>query len=139
VFDQAFDLLSKTGGLEPRAVQPSPALAAARDAVANLVVRWDDAAADRIASVNLFRDRDKAHRRADLDALHAQVGACRPGSGFDRVENELRGDWTMDCERGRVKVAITLAPTSPPAVQFMSVAPAAAGTRVAVPAACAAQ
>jgi CubicO group peptidase (beta-lactamase class C family) len=126
IFDQAFDMLSRTGGLQPRAIEPSPALVAARDAVASLVVRWDDAAANRIAAMNLFRDRDQAHRRADLDALHAHVGACQAGSGFDRVENALRGDWTMTCERGKVKVAITLAPTSPPTVQFLSVSALAA-------------
>jgi hypothetical protein len=126
IFDQAFDLLSQTGGLQPRTIQPSPALVSARDTVSNLVVKWDDAAADRIAAVNLFLDSDKAHRRADLDALHTRVGACTAGSGFDRVENALRGDWTMNCERGKVKVAITLAPTSPPTVQFLSVSPAPA-------------
>jgi CubicO group peptidase (beta-lactamase class C family) len=126
-FETAFDLLAKTGGLQPRTIQPSAALIAARDAVSGLVVRWDDAAADRIAAMNLFLDRDKAHRRADLDALHAQVGACTAGSGFDRVENALRGDWTMSCERGKLKVAITLAPTAPPKVQFLSVSVAAAG------------
>jgi hypothetical protein len=125
-FESAFDLLAKTGGLQPRQIQPSPALAAARDAVSNLVVTWDGAAADRIAAVNLFLDRDKAHRRADLDELHAKVGACAAGSGFDRVENALRGDWTLACERGKVKVAITLAPTAPPKVQFMSVSVLAA-------------
>ena len=60
-------------------------------------------------------------RRAAIESLHAQVGACRAGSGFDRVENALRGDWTMSCERGRLRVAITLAPTMPPTVQFLSV------------------
>ncbi|HEY2431566.1 MAG TPA: serine hydrolase domain-containing protein [Vicinamibacterales bacterium] len=120
-FESAFDLLTKTGGLQPRAIQPSAALVSARDAVSGLVVRWDDAVADRIAAPNLFLDRDKAHRQTDLDALRAQVGVCRPGSGFDRVENALRGDWTLDCERGKVRVAITLAPTAPPRVQFLSV------------------
>jgi CubicO group peptidase (beta-lactamase class C family) len=123
-FDQAFDLLARTGGLQPRIVEPSPALVAARDAVAQLVVTWDDAAADRMAAVNLFLDESRDRRKAAIDALHAQVGACTAGSGFDRVENALRGDWTMSCERGKLKVAITLAPTSPPKVQFMSVTPA---------------
>jgi CubicO group peptidase (beta-lactamase class C family) len=125
-FDAAFDVLSKTGGLQPRSPQPSPALVSARDAVSSLVVKWDDAVADRIAAVNLFLDRDKPHRRFDLDALRARVGVCTPGSGFDHVENALRGDWTLDCERGKVKVAITLAPTAPPKVQFLSVSAASA-------------
>ncbi len=119
--DKAFDALLATGGLRPRAIEPSPALTAARDAAASLAVKWDDAIADRIAAQNLFLDRDKPHRRADLDDLHRRVGACTAGSGFDRVDNALRGDWTMSCERGKVRVAITLAPTAPPKVQFLSV------------------
>jgi hypothetical protein len=39
------------------------------------------------------------------------------------VENALRGDWIMVCERGRLRVAITLAPTNPPLVQYLSVVP----------------
>jgi CubicO group peptidase (beta-lactamase class C family) len=125
-FDAAFDLLARTGGLQPRMPQPSPALTAARDAAASLVVKWDDAVADRLAAMNLFLDESRERRKAAIDALHAQVGACTAGSGFDRVENALRGDWTMACERGKLKVAITLAPTNPPRVQFFSVRPAPA-------------
>ena len=125
-FDAALDALARTGGLQPRVIEPSPALTAARDAVAGLVVKWDDAVADRIAAVNLFLDQSKDRRRAAIENLRAQAGACTAGSGFDRVENALRGDWTMPCERGRLRVAITLAPTMPPKVQFLSVSPAPA-------------
>jgi len=125
-FDTALEVLARTGGLQPRAIEPSPALTAARNAVAGLIVKWDDAAADRIAAVNLFLDQSRDRRRAAIDSLRSQVGACTAGSGFDRVENALRGDWTMSCERGRLRVAITLAPTNPPTVQFLSVEPAPA-------------
>jgi CubicO group peptidase (beta-lactamase class C family) len=120
-FDAALDALARSGGLRPRSIEPSPALAAARDEVARLVVKWDDAAADRIAAVNLFLDNSRDRRRAAIEQLKAEVGACAVGSGFDRVENALRGDWTMSCERGRLRVAITLAPTMPPKVQFLAV------------------
>jgi CubicO group peptidase (beta-lactamase class C family) len=123
-FDKALGALAQTGALQPRVIQPSPALVAARDAVSGLVVKWDDAVADRIAAQNLFLDTSRDRRRAAIERLQAQVGACAAGSGFDRVENALRGDWTMTCERGRLRVAITLAPTNPPKVQFMSVMPA---------------
>ena len=125
-FDAAIETLARTGGLQPRVIEPSPALTTARDAVAGLVVKWDDNVADRIASQNLFLDQSKDRRRAAIDALRAQVGACTAGTGFDRVENALRGEWTMNCERGRLRVAITLAPTSPPTVQFLSVTSASA-------------
>ena len=125
--DRAVDALLRTGGLRPRMVEPSPALVSARDAAASLVVKWDDAVADRIAAPNLFLDRDKAHRRADMDELHARIGACTPGSGFDHVENALRGSWTMSCDRGRARVAVTLAPTLPPKVQSFTLSIVAPG------------
>jgi CubicO group peptidase (beta-lactamase class C family) len=120
-FDEALGVLAGTGALQPRTIQPSPALISARDAVASLVVKWDDATAERIAAVNLFLDQSKDRRKAAIDAVHARVGACAAGSGFDHVENALRGDWTMSCERGRARVTITLAPTMPPKVQALTV------------------
>lgn len=127
--DGAIDALARTGALRPRAMQPSPALITARDAVAGLVVKWDDAVADRIAAENLFLDESKGRRRAGIARLRAQVGTCSAPAGFDRVENALRGEWTMACERGRLRVAITLAPTNPPLVQYLSVTPAPAAAR----------
>jgi CubicO group peptidase (beta-lactamase class C family) len=115
------DRLARTGGLQPRAVQPSPELAAARDAVSRLIIAWDDRVADSIAAENLFLDRSKERRRAELDRLRAKVGACSPADRFAVVENAMRGQWTMACERGRIEAAITLAPTLPPTVQFMEV------------------
>jgi hypothetical protein len=86
-----------------------------------------------MAAENLFLDQSRDRRRAAIQALGAQVGACTAGSGFDRVENALRGDWTMDCERGKLRVAITLAPTNPPTVQFMSVTTAPASSPTPAP------
>jgi len=121
VVGEAFDLLEKTGALRPRAVQPSPALVRARDAVTRLIVRWDDQEADRIAADNLFLDRSKDRRRAEFDALRTELGSCAADEGFTVVENALRGQWTMTCERGKARASITLAPTMPPRVQFLDV------------------
>jgi CubicO group peptidase (beta-lactamase class C family) len=124
VSTSVFDTLVKKGGLRPRAPRPSQALTEARDAVSKLVVQWDEAAATRIAADNLFLDQTSDRRRAAIEALRATVGACTAGSGFDEVENALRGRWTMNCERGKLQVAITLAPTMPPRVQYLDVRPA---------------
>jgi len=123
---EAFDRLAKTGGLRALQSEPSRALTEARDLVSQLVVKWDDNLADHIAAENLFLDYSKDRRRADTERLLATVGRCTPGSGFDFVENALRGRWTLTCERGRLEVAITLAPSMPPKVQFISVRPAPA-------------
>jgi len=117
----ALERLAKTGGLEPRMAKPSKALTDARDAVSRLVVRWDDRLADEIAAENLFLDTSKDRRRAEIDDLHRAYGACTPAAGFDYVENALRGRWTMNCEKGKLTVSITLAPTTPARVQFLSV------------------
>jgi CubicO group peptidase (beta-lactamase class C family) len=121
VVGEAINRLARTGGLQPREIRPSPALVAARDAVSKLVVRWNDELAEKIAAENLFRDRSKDRRRKELDDLLATVGTCSAPDEFDVVENALRGQWTMSCERGKLQVAVTLAPTMPPTVQFLSV------------------
>lgn len=121
VFGDAVDRLAKSGGLQPRAVQPSPALVAARDDVSRLIGRWDAGLADKLAAENLYLDRSKARRQREIAALVEKVGTCVMPTGFDVIENPLRGQWTLKCERGTLDVAITLAPTMPPAVQFLSV------------------
>jgi CubicO group peptidase (beta-lactamase class C family) len=120
----ALETLVKKGELRPRMPVPSAALTETRDKVSRLIASWDDRLADSIAAENLFLDQTKDRRRAEVERLRASVGACTTGSGFDNVENALRGSWTMNCEKGKLEVAITLAPTMPPAVQFLSVRPA---------------
>ena len=102
--------------------QPSSAWTDARDKVSSLVEHWDDVLADSIAAENLFLDQSKDRRRAEIERLQSTVGACRADAGaFDNVENALRGQWTMNCEKGKLQIAITLAPTMPPRVQLLGV------------------
>ena len=74
---------------------------------------------DRGRSTSSWTSRRTGAGRA-VEALAAQVGACRPDGAFE-VENALRGEWTMTCDRGDLRVAITLAPTMPPTVQYLAV------------------
>jgi CubicO group peptidase (beta-lactamase class C family) len=127
VTNTAMETFVKTAGLQPRQARPSPALTDARGKVSQLIARWDDTVADSIAAENLFPDQSKERRRAEIERLQASVGACRPDvAAFDNVENALRGQWTVTCERGKLQVAITLAPTLPPRVQYLAVRPASA-------------
>lgn len=125
VFDAATDALARTGALTRRQPVPSAALLAARDDVTRLVDQWDDGLADRIAAANLFLDESKDRRRRQITGLREQAGVCRADGPFD-VENALRGQWNLTCERGSLRVAITLAPTMPPKVQYLTVRPAPA-------------
>ena len=124
VVNSAFEALAKTGALQPRVQQPSDVLVEMRDSVSSIIVNWNDAEADRIAAMNLYLDRSKDRRKREIDGLREKVGACRMPAQFDYVENALRGQWTMKCERGDLRVSITLAPTIPPRVQYLDVGPA---------------
>jgi CubicO group peptidase (beta-lactamase class C family) len=121
VIDRAFDALLATGGLVPRNPAPGPALLALRDQVTRLVNRWDDRLADSVAAMNLYLDEPKDRRRRAIEKLRADAGeSCRNEGPFE-AENALRGHWRMTCARGALDVAITLAPTMPPRVQFLAV------------------
>jgi len=120
VLDQATDILARAGALVRAVPAPSPALVAAKDDVSRLINQWDDGLADRIAAVNLFLDQSKDRRRLQIEGLRKEHGVCRADGPFE-VENALRGQWTMTCERGALRVAITLAPTMPPKVQYLNV------------------
>lgn len=129
--DDAFGLLRETGALLPRAPQPSPVLTTRRDQVTRLVQAWSQPLADSLAAMNLFRDESAVRRQAQVAALVAHAGGeCRNEGPFV-VENALRGRWRLRCARGDLAVAITLAPTEPAAVQFLSVKPLAREASVA--------
>ena len=118
IANDAVAALQRTGALQKRVVEPSPALLAAQRDVSQLVNKWDDALASRIAADNLFMDEPATARAAGFKTLTERHGACRADAKLD-AENALRGSWKMPCERGWVNVSITLAPTSPPRVQAL--------------------
>jgi hypothetical protein len=134
--DAAMAALMETGGLQPRLAVPAPALTEARAQVTRLVMNWDDDLARSIAAENLFLDRSVDRREAEIAAHRRRVGACTAGTGFGYVENALRGQWILPCERGDLLVSITLAPTTPPKVQYLEVRPAPASGMVSRPALC---
>jgi CubicO group peptidase (beta-lactamase class C family) len=125
VTDQALQMLARTGGLQPRVPQPAPVLLTRQAQVSRLIARWDDALADSLAAMNLYRDEPKERRRAAIERLVGQAGGeCRP-HGAIRAENALRGGWKLRCRDSDVGVYITLAPTEPATVQFLEVTPLA--------------
>jgi hypothetical protein len=115
---QAWDVLLKTGGLRKREWPASPILAQMREHIVKLWKSWDDAEAKQIASMNLFLDAPVAQRRAEIQKLKDEVGECSAASPVI-PENWLRGQFNLTCARGTVGVFFTLAPTQPPAVQYL--------------------
>jgi CubicO group peptidase (beta-lactamase class C family) len=121
-FNEALTALHRTGGLQPRVVQPSQALLTAQSEISQLIIKWDDNLANRIAADNLFLDAAAEVRASRWKTLAEQHGACRPATTIE-AENALRGGWKMMCDRGWLNVSITLAPTMPPKVQQINIGP----------------
>ncbi|MCA1578206.1 MAG: beta-lactamase family protein [Acidobacteria bacterium] len=122
IFNDTLDALHRTGALQPRVVKPSPALLAAQADVSQLIIKWDDALANRIMADNVFLDVPAEVRKSRWQSLAQDHGTCRPATSID-PENALRGEWRMACDRGWLNVFITLAPTIPPKVQTIGIAP----------------
>jgi CubicO group peptidase (beta-lactamase class C family) len=122
LFNDILTAMHKTGALQPRLVQPSPALLAAQADLSQLIIKWDDTLANRIAADNLFLDVPAETRKARWTALAREHGVCRSAKSIE-PENALRGSWKMECERGWLEVGLTLAPTMPPKIQQINIAP----------------
>jgi CubicO group peptidase (beta-lactamase class C family) len=121
LFNDSINALNRTGALKPRVVKPSPALIEAQKSVTQLILKWDDALATRIAADNLFMDEPAERRATRFRELSTKHGACRPAESPIELGNALRGSFRMPCERGWLNVSITLAPTSPARVQTLDV------------------
>jgi CubicO group peptidase (beta-lactamase class C family) len=116
--NDSLEALARTGALNPRVPQPSAELLEAKAAVDGLISQWSDAGLRKIAAMNLLLDRSSERRRKEFETLREKHGVCRAESPIE-AENALRGRWTLACERGQIKVSITLAPTLPPSVQYL--------------------
>ena len=122
LFNDTITALHRTGALQPRIVKPSPALLKAQADISQLIIKWDDALANRITADNFFMDAPAAARKARWESLAKDHGVCTPASSIE-PENALRGSWQMKCDRGWLDVGITLAPTMPPKIQALAIAP----------------
>ena len=116
--NEALEALARTGGLNPRAPRPGAELLRIKAVIDGLVNQWNDADLQKVAAMNLSLDRSFERRHKDFDALREKVGSCRAEAPID-AENALRGTWLLSCERGQIKVGVTLAPTLPPTVQHL--------------------
>ena len=112
--------LVKEAQLQPRPVRPAAALLKAQAEVSCLLQQWDDALADRVVAENFFLDTPREEWRRRVEMLRDRHGTLR-SEGALRLNNPLRGEWRMQGERGWCNVWVTLTPTVPPRVQYLSI------------------
>ncbi len=118
VWDAAVTLL-RAGRLRPRPPLPSAALTRAYAAAVTMFTAGSVTSAGDVLAMNVLMDRDAEHRARDLAGLKAEVGRCDTGAPIVPT-GALEGDFTWNCERGRVKGQLLLAPTPIPQIQSLT-------------------
>ncbi len=124
VWDSAVALL-KSGWLPAeRAVAVSADLAQAYRTAAAIYTTGGIAAAGDLLAMNFLLDRAEEGRARDIAVLKAQVGDCDTSSPVTAT-GALTGEFTWRCAHGRLKGSLELAPTRPPRIQELKLAPVA--------------
>jgi hypothetical protein len=116
--------LHKAGLLAGRAMPVSDPLAAAYGAAGTIYTRGSITAAGDVLAMNVLLDRTAEGWARELERLRRQVGECDTTAPITAT-GALSGEFTWRCARGRVKGSLLLAPTRPPAIQELKLAPTA--------------
>lgn len=109
-------VLTRSGAFPVRATPPSAGLQAMAAAVQRMYAAGDVMAAREALAMNVLLDRDAPRRNAEIAALKAKLGACRAAEPIT-ADNAMSTMLTFPCERGALRVRVTLAPTTPTAMQ----------------------
>lgn len=112
--------LRRAKTIQPRIIQPTPALLAVQDTLAQLYECWDDQTIIDMAAESFFLDQPLEKRREQFARLRADFGKCRAVTAIE-PENALRGRWRMNCRSGRIELFVTLSPTMPPRLQYWQI------------------
>ena len=115
--------LQKAGLMpEKRATPVGTDLAAAYRTAGLVYAAQDLAPARGLLAMNFLLDRSAEGWAGDLAKLKAQVGDCETTSPVTAT-GALTGEFTWRCAHGRVTGSIELAPTNPPKIQELILAP----------------
>jgi len=118
VWDAAVTLL-RAGRLKPRSAMTSAALTSAYAAAVKMFTAGSVTSAGDVLAVNFLMDRDGEHRARDIAALKAEVGTCDTVAPIVPT-GALAGNFAWNCEHGRVRGEILLAPTPTPSIQLLT-------------------
>jgi CubicO group peptidase (beta-lactamase class C family) len=122
VWDAAM-ALHKAGLLNPASVPVGADLDRAYHAVRAIYANGTLTAAGDVFAMNFLLDRDMDGWRRDLAALHTKIGDCDTTPAVTATSS-LTGTFTWRCTHGRLSGSMELAPTQPPRIQEIKLAPA---------------
>ncbi len=110
------DLLLTEAKLQPRQLPVSAILAQRKAELMTLLPDWTEAEKTPIFAENFFPDESLADRQKASKAMFANIGKV-VRVGELKPENQLRGQFRIEGERGAVDVFFTLTPERPALIQ----------------------
>lgn len=112
----AANLLVKSGAFPLRETPLAPGVQAMLAAAVRIYASGDVLTERSALAMNFLMDRDPILRNADIAKLKAELGACAAPTS-PSSDTALSGSFELACERGTLKISLTLAPTSLPTLQ----------------------
>ena len=110
------DSLINSIQLSPRKISPSEILKRRQAELVNLLPNWDKAPETGIFAENFFLDYFLEMLRSEAKEIFKKIGAIRTIHEIV-PENNLRGTFIMEGEKGSAEVYFTLSPENPPLIQ----------------------
>lgn len=114
------DTLLSLANLKPLTLQPSAILEQRKKELMALLPDWKNAAASGIFAVNFFDDYFIDSLRKQCTALFKKAGKVIGVSAM-QPDNELRGNFVIECEKASLLVRFTLSPEDPALIQYFSI------------------
>jgi CubicO group peptidase (beta-lactamase class C family) len=113
---QVLDTIVHLAGLQPRQLSASPILTQRRNELVKLLPDFNGAEKSGIFAENFFSDYFTESMKKEALSLFSKAGK------IVRVhevvpENQMRGYFILDCEKGRIQVNFTLTPETPALIQ----------------------
>lgn len=113
---QILDTLVRMAGLKPRPFRVSEILDRRKKELARLLPDWKNAERSHIFAENFFPDRPIHLLRKESQEIFSRIGSVR-SVGEVVAENNLRGTFRIEGEKGAAEVYFTLTPENPPLIQ----------------------
>ena len=113
---RVLDTLVRLARLRPRAVPVTPILEERKKELVALLPDWKGGKASGIFAVNFFEDYFVDALRKEAETVYERMGKVVK-VGEMRAENNLRGSFLIEGEKGDAEVKLTLTPENPALIQ----------------------
>jgi CubicO group peptidase (beta-lactamase class C family) len=114
------DTLIQLAGIKKRELLPSEILKQRKDEIMSLLPDFNDAESKKIFAENFWMDHDAASRRKAIKDVFGHAGKI-VRIGELQPENQLRGVFTIECEKKNVEVFFTLTPEREASIQQLDI------------------